>query len=94
MKTALTEFLEVLKFETEEYYKVINNEKDYHYEDIQSAKLAVADINNLLEKGSEFLKKERNQIISAFEEGKENYNEDSQDTISSETYYLETYHND
>lgn len=91
MKTALTEFLAILEFETEEYYKVINDEKNYHDEDIQAAKLAVADIENLLNKSKEFIKKEKNQIIAAFEEGKENYNEDSQDTISAERYYLESY---
>lgn len=36
---------------------------------------------------------ERGQISSAFDEGRENYNEDSQDTIDADEYFKDTYEN-
>lgn len=37
------------------------------------------------------LESEKHQIYNGFNEGTENYNEDSQDTINAEQYYKETY---
>lgn len=65
MKTVLKEFLDLLKAETIEYYNIINNESDYHYEDVQSARTSVTDLEKLLEKGNEFLEREKKQIIDA-----------------------------
>jgi hypothetical protein len=65
MKTALKEFLDLLKEETKEYYEIINNEKEYFQEDIHAAKSAVTELENLLSKENEFLEKEKKQIIDA-----------------------------
>ncbi|WFB67054.1 hypothetical protein [Chryseobacterium sp. WX] len=73
MKTVLKEFLELLKAETIEYYNIINNESNYHYEDVQSARTAVTDLENLLEKGNDFLEKEKKQIIEAVNKGISNW---------------------
>lgn len=65
MKTVLKEFLDLLKEETKYYYDVINNEGNYNYEDVLGCKLAVTDIEALLEKGNVLLEKEKQQIIDA-----------------------------
>ncbi|WP_241287525.1 hypothetical protein [Chryseobacterium indologenes] len=65
MKTVLKEFLDLLKAETIEYYNIINNESNYHYEDLQAARTAVTDLEKMLDRGNEFLEKEKKQIIDA-----------------------------